>query len=300
MSIIVEQPATSFSDAERAECKRLLFWGLSEDLGDEGDITSRAVIPVSLKGSAVIVARAPGVIAGLPALTQLATMHAGGVAVTLLRDDGRIEAGDVAARLAGPVRGILAIERLALNLLGRLSGVATLTAAFVEAVAGTKAVICDTRKTTPGWRRLEKYAVRVGGGTNHRLALHDAVLIKDNHLAGLAQQSNQPIRHAVDLARTAAPEGVPIEVEVDTLAQLDEALAARPDVVLLDNMTLDDLREAVARRNRAASSVKLEASGGIRLTNVAEVAATGVDRISVGALTHSAVALDLALDFQTT
>ena len=298
MSTIVVPQANVFSDAERAECKRLLFWGLSEDLGDAGDITSKAVIPATLKGSAVIVARASGIIAGLPALSQLATMQAGGVAVTLRGGDGRIDAGDVAARLVGPVRGILAMERLALNFLGRLSGIATLTAEFVEAIAGTNAVICDTRKTTPGWRHLEKYAVRVGGGTNHRLALYDAVLIKDNHLAGLAKHSQHPIRDAVAQARAAAPEATPIEVEVDTLAQLEEALAAHPDFVLLDNMSLADLRAAVALRDSAAHPVRLEASGGIRLANVAAVAATGVDRVSVGALTHSAVALDLALDYE--
>ncbi|MGL5096046.1 MAG: carboxylating nicotinate-nucleotide diphosphorylase, partial [Planctomycetia bacterium] len=178
-------------------------------------------------------------------------------------------------------------------------GVASLTARYVAAVAqapNNRAVVCDTRKTTPGWRLLEKYAVRVGGGTNHRFGLYDGVLIKDNHLAALARKHFNPIRVAVERARTANPPGTVVEVEVDTLEQLDQALAVVPDIVLLDNMPPAMMREAVARRDAVAPTVLLEASGGIHLETVAVVAATGVDRISVGALTHSAPALDLALD----
>jgi nicotinate-nucleotide pyrophosphorylase (carboxylating) len=201
------------------------------------------------------------------------------------------------AVIAGPLRSLLAAERTALNFLQRLSGVASLTRRYVEAVAGLPVLVLDTRKTTPGWRLLEKYAVRAGGGTNHRLGLFDGVLIKDNHLAGLGDPATA-IRRAVESAR-----GFPgnvrlaIEVEVDTLDQLDQALAASPDIILLDNMPNEWLREAVARRDRLAPGVKLEASGGVNLGTVRGIAETGVDRISVGALTHSAAALDIGLDY---
>ena len=194
--------AWDFNDAERTECKRLLLWGLEEDLGGVGDITSKAVIPPDAMGTAVVVARRAGVVAGLPALPLLTRLQEFGVEVAQLKSDGPVNAGDQLARYRGSLRGILAIERLGLNLLYRLSGVATLTAAFVAAVGTRRSSrdkpvqVCDTRKTTPGWRRLEKYAVRVGGGTNHRIGLFDAVLIKDNHLAGLADKApsrlNQP------------------------------------------------------------------------------------------------------------
>jgi nicotinate-nucleotide pyrophosphorylase (carboxylating) len=200
----------------------------------------------------------------------------------------------VLATVTGPLRAILAAERTALNFLQRLSGVATLTHKFVAAIEGFRTQVLDTRKTTPGWRRLEKYAVRAGGGTNHRFGLHDAILIKDNHLAGLGGD----VRRAVEAARAATGNGrVPVEVEVDTLEQLESALSARADIVLLDNMTLDQLRSAVEHRDSIAPEVKLEASGGVTLTTVRDIAATGVDRISVGAITHSAPALDIGLDF---
>jgi nicotinate-nucleotide pyrophosphorylase (carboxylating) len=175
-----------------------------------------------------------------------------------------------------------------------LSGVASLTRRYVDAAAGTRAAVLDTRKTTPGWRLLEKYAVRMGGGTNHRLGLYDGVLIKDNHLAGLGGD----VRWAVETARAAPGNaGLPVEVEVDTLDQLEHALAARADIVLLDNMTPEQMRAAVARRDAVSPDTRLEASGGITLATIAAIAATGVDRISVGALTHSAPALDIALDY---
>jgi nicotinate-nucleotide pyrophosphorylase (carboxylating) len=192
---------------------------------------------------------------------------------------------------------LLMMERTALNFLQRLSGIATLTARFVAEVAGTKAVILDTRKTTPGWRALEKYAVRCGGGTNHRFGLYDAVLIKDNHLAWLAE-GGDPIGRAVAAARAGAPKGNKfIEVEVDTLEQLDRALEVGPDIILVDNLGPEKLAEAVRRRDAKAPGILLEASGGVTLETVRGLALTGVDRISVGALTHSAPALDIGLDF---
>lgn len=287
----------SFSDAERIECQRLIQWGLAEDLGTAGDITSKSVLVDARTGQASIVARSSGVIAGLPALPMIAEMFDRAITVTTIASDGPVEQKTTLAVLAGPIRSVLAIERLALNFLGRLSGVASLTAQYVAAVNGTSARICDTRKTTPGWRYLEKYAVRIGGGINHRIGLHDWVLIKDNHLAELARRETHPIRAAVARARAAVKPGVVVEVEVDTLDQLNEALACRPDIILLDNMHIDSLIEAVARRNATAPQVELEASGGVDLSTVASIARTGVDRISVGALTHSAKALDVALDF---
>jgi nicotinate-nucleotide pyrophosphorylase (carboxylating) len=209
-------------------------------------------------------------------------------------DGQRVERGTTLATVAGSLRGILAAERTALNFLQRMSGVATLTRKFVDAAAGFKVKLLDTRKTTPGWRLLEKYAVRCGGGTNHRMGLYDGILIKDNHLAGLGGS----VRKAVEQARAyPGNAGLPVEVEVDTLEQLEVALAVRADIVLLDNMTLEQLRLAVARRDAIASGVLLEASGGVNLTTVRDIAATGVDRISVGAFTHSATALDIALDY---
>jgi nicotinate-nucleotide pyrophosphorylase (carboxylating) len=226
-------------------------------------------------------------------------------------EDGRsVEPGDRVARMEGPARGILTAERPVLNLLGRLSGIATLTKRYVEAVVGTRARIYDTRKTTPGWRRLEKYAVRCGGGSNHRTGLFDAVLIKDNHLALGAGADDSAVGYtpaeAVGRARRfvqqhAAGSGggeMIIEVEVDTLEQLEEVLLAGPDIVLLDNMSPAVLAETVKRRDARNPRVELEASGGVGLETVRRIAASGVDRISVGALTHSAAWLDIALDWQ--
>jgi nicotinate-nucleotide pyrophosphorylase (carboxylating) len=214
-------------------------------------------------------------------------------------DGSHLESGQVIARVAGSLRVQLACERLALNFLQRLSGVATLTHRFVDAVAGLPCQIYDTRKTTPGWRVLEKYAVRVGGGCNHRMGLHDAVLIKDNHIVvWRLQAENRSLADAVRAARAAVPARTVVEIEVDSIEQLDEALPGEPDIVLLDNMTQDELRRAVAIRNQRQPGLELEASGGITLETVRAVAETGVNRISVGALTHSAPALDIALDFE--
>ncbi|HXG12306.1 MAG TPA: carboxylating nicotinate-nucleotide diphosphorylase [Gemmataceae bacterium] len=290
-----------FTPAETAACQRLIELALEEDLGTGGDLTSQAVIPEPLEGAAVIVARSPGVLAGLPAAELVFRAIDPRVRfLPRMADGSRVEAGSRLATLAGPMRAILAGERTALNFLQHLSGIATLTRRYVDALAGLPCQILDTRKTLPGWRRLAKYAVRCGGGHNHRMGLHDGILIKDNHLAALKDQP-RPLAHALQTALERAGPAVPVEVEVDNLDQLDEALAvAGPKIILLDNMSLEELREAVRRRNQARDSggVLLEASGGVTLETVRAIAETGVDRISVGALTHSAPALDIALDYQ--
>jgi nicotinate-nucleotide pyrophosphorylase (carboxylating) len=216
-----------------------------------------------------------------------------------LADGERMERGSLIAEVTGPVRSILTLERTALNFLQRLSGIASLTAQFVAALESTSAAIYDTRKTTPGWRVLEKYAVRCGGGRNHRLGLYDAILIKDNHLAALQSQGcSNPIAAAVAAARAHARARAVIEIEVDSLDQLDCALRCGPDIILVDNLGPEALVEAVRRRNSIAPSIELEASGGVTLETVAALSRTGVNRISVGTLTHSAPALDIALDLE--
>jgi nicotinate-nucleotide pyrophosphorylase (carboxylating) len=215
----------------------------------------------------------------------------------LLDDGSTLQPGSQIAILTGPTRAILAGERTALNFLQHLSGIATLTHQYVERVAGLRCQILDTRKTLPGWRLLEKYAVRCGGGHNHRLGLHDSVLIKDNHLAVLGAGFLDPVKRAVEAARTMFGKSLPLEIEVDTFEQLDRALACGPDLILLDNMDPVMLREAVRGRNERAPRVLLESSGGVTLVNVRTIAEAGVDRISIGALTHSAPALDIALDY---
>jgi nicotinate-nucleotide pyrophosphorylase (carboxylating) len=284
-----------FSPQEAAACRQLIQLALTEDLGATGDRTSLATIPESAVATAAFVARASGIVAGLPAAALLVKSVDPRLAFDPLVSDGSAAAnGSRLATVSGPLRSILAAERTALNFLQRLSGIATLTHKFVEAVGGSRARILDTRKTTPGWRLLEKYAVRMGGGANHRIGLHDGILIKDNHLAGLGGD----VRKAIMLARQyPGNAGIPVEVEADTLEQVEEALAVRADILLLDNMTLDQLRTAVARRNAVAPGTLLEASGGVNLHTVGAIAATGVDRISVGAVTHSATALDIALDY---
>ncbi|HMB02736.1 MAG TPA: carboxylating nicotinate-nucleotide diphosphorylase [Isosphaeraceae bacterium] len=289
------QPA--FGPAESANAATLIELALAEDLGQVGDLTATATIPSRARGAARFVARAEGVIAGLPVVAMLADrFELGPHWQPLVRDGDRATPGTEVARVAGPMRSLLAMERTALNFLQRLSGVATLTARFVAEVAGTTAVILDTRKTTPGWRALEKYAVRCGGGRNHRIGLYDAILIKDNHLAWLAH-GGDPIGAALKAARAYAPSGTVVAVEVDSLDQLDRALECGPDLILVDNLGPDALAEAVRRRDARAPHVRLEASGGVTLATVSALARTGVDRISVGALTHSAPALDLGLDY---
>jgi nicotinate-nucleotide pyrophosphorylase (carboxylating) len=273
---------------------------LAEDLGERGDVTTSALIPESQQGAVQIVARQPGILAGLCMAKIVFSEIDPDVTFKRRADDSaRLARGMVVADISGSLRSLLIGERTCLNFLTHLCGVATLTRHFVEAVAGTTARIYDTRKTLPGWRSLEKYAVRAGGGMNHRHGLYDMVLIKDNHLAGwLAADGNHTIAGAVRAARERAPAGVPVEVEVDTLAQLADALAGRPDIVLLDNMSPDDLRRAVTLRDARSPEVELEASGGVTLETVGAIAATGVDRISVGALTHSTPALDLGFDWK--
>ncbi|CAN5670473.1 carboxylating nicotinate-nucleotide diphosphorylase [soil metagenome] len=286
-----------FEQAELENAKALIDMALAEDLGPAGDVTALATIPAEAQGAARFVSRASGVLAGLPVVALLADLFDLGAGWEPIRRDGDpIGRGDVIARIEGPMRDLLAMERTALNFLQRLSGVATLTARFVAEVAGTKAVILDTRKTTPGWRALEKYAVRCGGGRNHRIGLYDQVLIKDNHLAWLAGEGD-PIGRAIASSRERVADRV-IEVEVDSLEQLDRALECGPDIVLVDNFAPDDLAEAVRRRHERAPGVLLEASGGVNFETVGAIARAGVDRISVGALTHSAPALDLGLDFE--
>ncbi len=266
---------------------------LREDLGLAGDITTRAIFSADSMGRAVIVARTAGVVAGLP-LAE-AAFHQLEPTLGLSRqvDDGAsVRAGDVLLEVAGPVRAILSAERVALNFLGHLSGIATLTARFVAAVQGSGARICCTRKTTPGLRALEKYAVRAGGGVNHRFGLFDAVLIKDNHIAAAGG-----VAEAIAAVRAQLGHMVKVEVEVDDLAQLQAALRCHIDAVLLDNMGAAMLEEAVRLSRRAAHRVLCEASGGVTLDNVAQIARSGVDIISIGGLTHSAPSLDLGLDF---
>lgn len=288
--------ATPWTDAEVMAASRLVELALAEDLDLVGDITSGLTIPPETCGRAAVNVRRAGVIAGLPVLPLVASAVDPALMVTLIAADGDAAApGQVIAEIAGPMRGILAAERTALNFLQRLSGVATLTRRYVEAAGA--ALVLDTRKTTPGWRILEKYAVRIGGGHNHRIGLYDGVLIKDNHLAALGGGPNA-IRTAVAAARSNAA-GLPVEVEVDSIGEFEAALDARPDIVLLDNMNAAQMKRCVARRNLVAPDVKLEASGGVSLETIGDIAATGVDRISVGALTHSAPALDIALDYRT-
>jgi nicotinate-nucleotide pyrophosphorylase (carboxylating) len=265
---------------------------LAEDLGRAGDVTSIATIPEDTSAHAVVIARAAGVIAGLPLVAATFEKLAPGIALMAHARDGASVAGKTALMtVEGPARGVLAAERVALNLLGRLSGVATATHEFVRRVAGTRTRICCTRKTTPGLRALEKYAVRCGGGFNHRFGLDDAILIKDNHIAVAGG-----IRAVLERARACAGHLVKIEIEVDTLDQLREVLAVSlADAVLLDNMDVPTLCKAV---EMVGGRFPLEASGGINLDTIAEIAKTGVDYASSGWITHSAPNLDVALDIE--
>ena len=277
----------------------------AEDLGHECDWTSVSLIGTEAASELAVVARKPGVIAGLPAAAVVASVADPALAFAPAVADGTaVAAGDVVATLAGPTRSVLAAERVVLNLLGRMSGVATATRRLVDAVAGTPCRVYDTRKTVPGWRLLDKYATRAGGGWNHRLGLYDAILIKDNHLAALAAAGVSPeeaVRRARAFAATAFPPtraaATVVEIELDAFDRLEPVLAARPHVVLLDNMSIDELARCVTLRDRVAPGVVLEASGGVGLDTVAAIAATGVDRVSTGWPTHHAPWLDVALDW---
>ncbi|HWL48316.1 MAG TPA: carboxylating nicotinate-nucleotide diphosphorylase [Acidimicrobiia bacterium] len=275
---------------QRADYVEIVGRALSEDLGSEGDITSDSVVPRTAESKGSFVARGPGVIAGLEIAAYVFEALDPSVRFEPKVEDGhRVDAGGIIAEISGHSRSILSGERTALNLLGRMSGVATATAELVDAVDGTGARISDTRKTMPGLRALDKYAVRVGGGMNHRFGLFDAVLIKDNHLVAAGE-----IADAVAAARAKVRPGVMIEVEVVSLEQLAQVLQTGADRVLLDNMGPEMLRQAV---EMVDGPITLEASGGVTLENVRLLAETGVDIISVGWITHSAPQLDIALDF---
>jgi nicotinate-nucleotide pyrophosphorylase (carboxylating) len=289
------QPPTDHSESLRPEgieattLVELADRALAEDLGGGIDITTAATVPAEHSSVMDFVARAPGVVAGLP-VAAVVLERSGRVAVTLRAADGdTVSGGQVLLTAVGPTVDLLTAERSALNLLCHMSGVATATNRWAEALAGTAAKVRDTRKTTPGLRLLEKYAVRCGGGVNHRLYLSDAALVKDNHVVAAGG-----VAAAFDAVRRQFP-GVPVEVEVDSLDQLEEVLAAGADLILLDNFDPERMREAVAR---TAGRATLEASGGLTLADAAEVGSTGVDYIAVGALTHSAPVLDIGADLR--
>lgn len=278
------------SELDQQQINRFVTSWLAEDVG-RGDRTTEAVVAPNAKGRASIEARQPAVLAGLDVAGACFENTSGAVEWLPLLDDGRVvDPGTVLVRLSGSLRTILTAERTALNILGRLSGIATLTRRYVDEINRTPAQIVDTRKTTPGLRIFEKYAVRVGGGRNHRFGLDDGVLIKDNHIAAAGGVSE-----AVRRARAGVPHGLRIQVEVTNVTELDAALSAGADAVLLDNMTPEQVSDAVTR---AGGKVVLEASGGVTLDNVRSYAETGVDLISIGALTHSAVSVDLSLEVE--
>jgi len=295
---------TGPDELEIANLRDLLARARAEDFGS-GDVTS-AMLGEDVQAAGRLIAREQLVLCGGAFLKEICSAYAPSISVGLSAGEGQcLETGTQFATIDGPACSVLAVERVALNFIQRLSGIATLTRTYVEAVAGTAAEILDTRKTTPGWRVLEKYAVRCGGGKNHRMGLYDAVLIKDNHLAVLtAAGSDRPIEELAekfDAVRASLPADTGfIEIEVDTLEQLDAALPLGADVILLDNMSAEQMGQAVEHRNAAGlkGRLALEASGGITLDNVRRAAESGVDRIAVGALTHSAGAVDIALDVE--
>ena len=283
----VVEPLTS------AEIAAAVRTALAEDLG-AGDVTTLATVPDRLNAAANMVAREPLTLAGIAFAEEAFRQLSPAVVTERAASDGqKVERGALLLKASGPARALLSAERVALNFVQRLSGVATLTAGYVAAIQGTAARILDTRKTTPGWRRFEKYAVQCGGGINHRLGLFDLVLIKDNHLAALRAEKPNAIAAAVQRARQAYPH-LKVEVEADTLDQVEQAVAAGADIILLDNMAPPLLRKAVTL---VAGRARTEASGGVNLETVRAIAETGVDFISVGAITHGARAVDIALDF---
>jgi nicotinate-nucleotide pyrophosphorylase (carboxylating) len=289
------------------DLSHLVRLAMREDLDRSMDITTMAIVPAGLRGSASLIARKTGMIAGIDLVEAMLQEMDCSIEWTQLVGDGQeVQAGQNLANLVGDARELLTCERTILNFVCRLSGIATLTRHYVDAVQGTTARVYDTRKTAPGWRRLDKYAVRCGGGHNHRRGLYDGILIKDNHLAcraiveGKLLDPGTAVRLAKDFINSGGlrfDHPPMVEIEIDRLEQLQSALAAAPNIVLLDNMSNEQLAECVAIRNRVAPDVELEASGGVNLKTIAGIAATGVDRISVGALTHSAPVLDIALDW---
>jgi|694.fasta_scaffold00182_52 nicotinate-nucleotide pyrophosphorylase (carboxylating) len=285
---------------------QLVYLAMREDLGRGFDLTTVAVVPDGVPAEATITTRVHGVAAGLQLVDWMLQAINSSVTVELHVLDGHsFEAGQVLGILRGDARDVLTCERTILNFLGRLCGIATWTKLHVDLIEGLPARLYDTRKTTPGWRRLEKYAVHCGGGHNHRSGLYDAILIKDNHLACHHRLTGHSLcpSQALELVRQAlanqpgVPEDIMVEIEVDSLEQLTDALPSGPDIVLLDNMSVEQLRQAVQLRNQLNPAVQLEASGGVSRKTLREIAETGVDRISMGALTHSAINLDLGLDW---
>lgn len=278
------------------EIDQLIEMAIKEDIGG-GDVTTDVLVPEWQTARGEVMAKETGIVAGLPVANRVYQRINRKVSFNPRVEDGaRVLPGRVLAEVSGPARSILSGERVALNFIQRLSGIATLTALFVEKIKDYHAKIYDTRKTVPGWRSLEKYAVRVGGGLNHRMGLYDQVLIKDNHL--MALEAGKALVKGVRLAREKAPQWMLIEVEVKTPEELEEAIAARPDIILLDNMTVEEIAKAVKsiRQTNPLHPPMVEVSGGVTLGNVETIARTGVDRISVGALTHSAKALDISLE----
>jgi nicotinate-nucleotide pyrophosphorylase (carboxylating) len=303
-----------WDDVLADDCRQIVRLAVREDLDRWQDWTTVALLPHDARGTAAVVVREDGVLAGLPAVQLVIDETNTELQFQPRAKDGQpVQSGQTVAMIGGATRDMLTCERIILNMLCRLSGIATTARRFTEAVAGYPVGIYDTRKTTPGWRRLEKYAARCGGARNHRTGLFDAILVKDNHLAasagpatnGSGQQrpasAASLVRRAKEYVAAHMPGDIArdmiVEVEVDSLEQLADVLPELPDIVLLDNMSLGDLRRAVEMRDTSAGDVQLEASGGVSLDTVADIAATGVDRISAGALTHSAVALDIGLDW---
>lgn len=303
-----EYHQVAWDDLLQDDCRQLIALAVREDLGREHDWSTLSIVPESATGQVRIVARQAGVLAGGKVVDLIIQdLELDVTATHHVEDRTAIEPGDRLITLEGSVRDLLTTERIVLNFLGRLVGVATLTRTYVEKVQGTEAKVYDTRKTTPGWRRLEKYAVQCGGGTNHRTGLYEAVMLKDNHLAWYIESTGKqahlgdlvPVvrQFLIDQLGEASGQKRIIEIEVDRLEQLREVLPSQPDIVLLDNMDCVTLYAAVAMRNELAPGVQLEASGGVNLDTIGPIAQTGVDRISVGALTHSAVNVDLGYDW---
>ncbi|MGI9427691.1 MAG: carboxylating nicotinate-nucleotide diphosphorylase [Bythopirellula sp.] len=295
-----------WDDRVDTDCRAIVRLAVAEDLNEQQDWTTVALVPADREGAAAVVARESGVVAGMPAVRVVVEeMSAQVTAEILVADGDQVSAGQTLLRLQGNVRDLLTLERTLLNLLARMLGIATLASQYVAEVEGTAARVYDTRKTTPGWRRLEKYAAHCGGACNHRMGLYDAVLIKDNHLAQRGSAADDALSAVKDVRSflktqlNHALEGMVVQIEVDTLDQLAAVLTAEPDIVLLDNMSVDELRQAVAMRDATAPQVQLEASGGVNLQTLRKTAETGVERISVGALTHSARSLDIGLDWES-
>ena len=290
-------PSLELTAPEWSAAERLIHVALEEDLGSSFDVTTNFLVPEKAQGTVQVVSRQHGVLSGAPIAARVFSMLDPNVEwESLLEDGSKLAPGLVVARISGSMRSLLTGERTALNMLTMLSGVASRTREFVDRIAGTNASILDTRKTLPGIRALQKYAVRCGGGMNHRIGLFDAILVKDNHLAWFTD-AGHALNEVVPHLRMQAPPGMTIEIEVDSLDQLNALLPTGPDIVLLDNMLPHDLQAAVAMRDEMNRDVQLEASGGITLETVADIAQTGIDRISIGGLTHSAPALDLGFDW---